>query len=91
MGDGIFFNTIKNDPNIDHFETHFFFDTWNERKRRITYRNKYKKQDLVFLLDNGTLDWWQAKKNNMDIYAEKCGVTLEQRRPISTLHRYDIH
>jgi hypothetical protein len=26
VGDGLFFNTIKNDPNIDHFETPFFYN-----------------------------------------------------------------
>ena len=91
VGDGIFFNTIKNDPNIDHFETPFFYDTWKKRKRRITYRKKYKEHDLVFLLDNGTLDWWKSKKHLMDIYAEKCGVTLEHRRPIFYLDKDDFH
>ncbi len=89
VGDGIFFNTIKNDPNIDHFETPFFYDTWKKRKRRITYRKKYKEHDLVFLLDNGTLDWWKSKKHLMDIYAEKCGVILEHRRPIFYLDKDD--
>ena len=91
VGDGIFFNTIKNDPNIDHFETPFFYDTWKKRKRRITYRKKYKEHDLVFLLDNGTLDWWKSKKHLMDIYAEKCGVILEHRRPIFYLDKDDFH
>ena len=91
VGDGIFFNTIKNDPNIDHFETPFFYDTWKKRKRRITYRKKYKEHDLVFLLDNGTLDWWKSKKHLIDIYAEKCGVILEQRRPIFYLDKDDFH
>ena len=54
------------------------------------YRHKYKEHDLVFLLDNGTLDWWQPKKHLMDIYAEKCGVTLEQRRPIFYLNENDF-
>lgn len=31
VGGGIFFNTIKNDPNIDHFETPFFYDTWGKK------------------------------------------------------------
>ena len=30
VGDGIFFNTIKNDPNIDHFETPFFYNVWKK-------------------------------------------------------------
>ena len=90
VGDGIFFNTIKNDPNIDHFETPFFYNTWEKRARRKMYRHKFKEHDLVFLLDNGTLDWWQPKKHLMDIYAEKCGVTLEQRRPIFYLNENDF-
>jgi ADP-heptose:LPS heptosyltransferase len=36
VGDGIFFNTIKNDPNIDHFETPFFYNVWKKRARRNT-------------------------------------------------------
>ena len=90
VGGGIFFNTIKNDPNIDHFETPFFYDIWKKRKRRKTYRKKYKEHDLVLLLDNGTLDWWQPKKHLIDIYAEKCGVILEQRRPIFYLDKDDF-
>ena len=42
VGDGIFFNTIKNDPNIDHFETPFFYNVWKKRARRKTYREKYR-------------------------------------------------
>ena len=30
VGDGIFFDTIKNDPNIDHFETPFFYNVWKK-------------------------------------------------------------
>ena len=37
---------------------------------------KYKEHDLVFLLDNGTQDWWKPRKHLLDIYAEKCGVTF---------------
>ena len=89
VGDGIFFNTIKNDPNIDHFETPFFYDAWKKRARRKTYREKYKEHDLVFLLDNGTQDWWKPKKHLVDIYAEKCGVNLKNRRPIFYLSDND--
>ena len=90
VGDGIFFNTIKNDPNIDHFETPFFYDVWKKRARRKTYREKYKEHDLVFLLDNGTQDWWQPRKHLLDIYAEKCGVSLEERRPLIYLNDSDF-
>ena len=91
VGDGIFFNTIKNDPNIDHFETPFFYNTRKKRARRKVYRQKYKDHDLVFLLDNGTLDWWKQKKHLMDIYAEKCGVVLEQQRSTFHLNENDFY
>jgi ADP-heptose:LPS heptosyltransferase len=90
VGDGIFFSTIKNDPNIDHFETPFFYNVWKKRGHRKTYREKYKEHDLVFLLDNGNRDWWKPQKHLLDIYAEKCGVTLEQRRPLIYLDGNDI-
>ena len=90
VGEGIFFNTIKNDPNIDHFETPFFYNVWKKRARRKIYREKYKNYDLVFLLDNGTQDWWKQRKHLLDIYAEKCGVTLEKRRPIIYLNDSDF-
>ncbi len=91
VGDSIFFDTIKNDPNIDHFETPFFYDTWKRWARRRIYQKKYKEHDLVFLLDNGTLDWWQPRKHLIDIYAEKCGVILKRRRPIFYLNKSDDH
>ena len=53
VGDGIFYNTIKNDPNIDNFETPFSYNVWKKKAQRKTYREQYKKHDLVFLLDNG--------------------------------------
>jgi len=90
VGDGIFFNTINNDPNIDHFETPFFYNVWKKRHRWRMYRQKLKIYDLVFLLDNPDRDWWKAKKHLVDIYAEKCGVNLEQRRPIIYLHDNDL-
>ena len=90
VGDGIFFNTIKNDPNIDHFETPFFYNVWKERVRRKVYREKYREHDLVFLLDNGTYDWWKPRKHLLDIYAEKCGVSLKERRPIIYLNDNDF-
>jgi ADP-heptose:LPS heptosyltransferase len=90
VGDGIFFSTIKNDPNIDHFETPFSYNVWKKRDHRKTYREKYKDHDLVFLLDNGNRDWWKPQKHLLDIYAQKCGVTLEQRRPLIYLDDNDI-
>jgi ADP-heptose:LPS heptosyltransferase len=90
VGDGIFFSSIKNDPNIDHFETPFFYNVWKKRGHRKAYRDKYKEHDLVFLLDNGNRDWWKPQKHLLDIYAEKCGVTLEQRRPLIYLDEKDI-
>jgi ADP-heptose:LPS heptosyltransferase len=90
VGDGIFFSTIKNDPNIDQFETPLFYNVWKKRCHRKVYREKYKEHDLVFLLDNGNRDWWKPQKHLLDIYAEKCGVTLEQRRPLIYLDDKDI-
>jgi ADP-heptose:LPS heptosyltransferase len=90
VGDGIFFSTIKNDPNIDHFETPFTYNVWKKSGHRKAYREKYKEHDLVFLLDNGNRDWWKPQKHLLDIYAEKCGVTLEQRRPLIYLDDKDI-
>ena len=90
VGGDIFFNTIKNDPNVDHFETPFFYDVWKKRARRKTYRKKYREHDLVFLLDNGTQDWWKPKKHLLDIYAEKCGVSLKERRPVIYLNDSDF-
>ena len=90
VGDEIFFNTIKNDPNIDHFETPFSYNVWKKRGHRKAYREKYKEHDLVFLLDNGNRDWWKPQKHLLDIYAEKCGVTFEQRRPLIYLDDKDV-
>jgi ADP-heptose:LPS heptosyltransferase len=90
VGEGIFFNTIKNDPNIDFFETPFFYNVWKKRARRKMYREKYKTYDQVFLLDNGTYDWWKPRKHLLDIYAEKCGVSLKERRPIIYLNDSDF-
>ena len=73
VGDGIFYNAIKNDPNIDHFETPFYYNVWKKRGHRKTYREKFKEHDLVFLLDNGNRDWWKPKKHLLDIYAENVG------------------
>jgi len=89
VGGGIFFNTIKNDPNIDHFETPFSYDVWKKRARRKVCREKYREHDLVLLLDNGNQDWWKQKKHLVDIYSEKCGVTLERRRPVMYLNERD--
>ena len=89
VGGGIFFNTIRNDPNIDRFETPFSYDVWKKRVRRKVWREKSRKHDLVLLLDNGNQDWWKQKKHLIDIYSEKCGVTLDQRRPVMYLDEHD--
>ena len=89
VGGGIFFNTIKNDPNIDHFETPFSYDVWKKRAHRKVCREKYREHDLVLLLDNGNQNWWKQKKHLIDIYSEKCGVTLDRRRPVMYLDERD--
>jgi len=90
VGDGIFYNAIKNDPNIYRFETPFFYNVWKKKGHRKTYREKFKEYDLVFLLDNGNRDWWKTRKHLLDIYAEKCGITLKNRRPLIYLDGKDI-
>ena len=40
VGGGIFFSTIRNDPNIDRFETPFSYDVWKKgRAERSTGKN----------------------------------------------------
>jgi hypothetical protein len=40
VGDGIFYNTIKNDPNIDHFETPFSYNVWKKEDiEKLTEKN----------------------------------------------------
>ena len=73
VGDGIFFNTIKNDPNIDHFETPFFYNVWKKRARRKTYPEKNREHNQVFLLHHGPNDWWKPRNNIIDLYLKKCG------------------
>ncbi|MEE2987220.1 MAG: hypothetical protein VX667_05475, partial [Nitrospinota bacterium] len=89
VGESIFYTTIKNDPNIDRFETPFLYNVWKPRERRKIERQKISKFDRVILLDNPTREWWKEKKHLIDIYAEKCGVHLETRRPIMYLNDED--
>ncbi len=90
VGDGIFFNTIKSDPHIDKFDTPFSYNVWKKSHRWYTYRQKSQNHDWVLLLDNPNREWWQEKKHLVDIYAEKCGVQLEQRRPVLYLNDNDL-
>jgi len=89
VGDGIFYATIKNDPHIDRIETPFFYNVWKDRERRKMENRKMREFDRVILLDNSTRDWWQEGKHLIDIYAEKCGVELETRRPAIYLSNED--
>ncbi|MBI4383678.1 MAG: glycosyltransferase family 9 protein [Nitrospinae bacterium] len=89
VGPPPFHSAIKNDPHIDRFETPFAYNVWRKRERRAVERKKAEEFDLTLLLDNPDRDWWKAKKHLIDIYAERCGVSLETRRPAMYLSRED--
>ncbi|MEE9258056.1 MAG: glycosyltransferase family 9 protein [Nitrospinaceae bacterium] len=89
VGDAIFYATIKNDPHIDRFDTPFFYNVWKKWSRGAVERKKSREFDRVILLDNPDKDWWKEKKHLIDIYAEKCGVTLDSRRPIMYINEDD--
>jgi ADP-heptose:LPS heptosyltransferase len=94
VGGSIFYDTIANDPNIDTFDTPLFYwpPTKNIRKQLVRKRVEWEKKlryDLVILLDNPTHDWWKEGKHLIDIYADRCGVTLERRRPLIYLNDDD--
>lgn len=80
-----FYTTIKNDPHIDKFETPLFYNVWKRRERNAARRNRSPEYDRVILLDNPDRNWWKKRRHLIDIYAEKCGVTLETRRPVMYL------
>lgn len=80
-----FYPTIKNNPHIDKFETPFFYNVWKKSERSAAARNRRGEYDQVILLDNPDRDWWKQRKHLIDIYAEKCGIVLENRRPVMHL------
>lgn len=84
-----FYTTIKNDPHIDKFETPFFYNVWKGGERNAVLKSKRKEYERVILLDNPDRDWWKKGKHLIDIYAEKCDIALETRRPAVYLSAED--
>ncbi len=89
VGDGIFYDAIRGHPSVDSFETGLSYNVWKPRQRKKIERQKLKDHDWVLLLDNPDRDWWKAGKHLMEIYEEKCGVTLTRRRPLISLDPED--
>lgn len=85
-----FYSTVQNNPHIDKFETPFHYNVWKEKERKAVLRAKGREYGKVLLLDNPDRDWWKSGKHLIDIYAEKCGVTLATRRPAMYLSAGDI-
>ena len=46
--------------------------------------------DAKIALQGAHVDWWKPKKHLLDIYAEKCGVSLKERRPVIYLNDSDF-
>lgn len=84
-----FYSTIQNDPHISKFDTPFFYNVWKEKERKAVLRDKGREYGRVILLDNPDREWWKERKHLIDTYAEKCGVTLENRRPAMYLSADD--
>lgn len=89
VGGPPFYSTIQNDPHVSKFETPFFYNVWKEKERKAVLRDKSREYSRVLLLDNPDREWWKARKHLIDIYAEKCGVELESRRPAMYLSAED--
>ncbi len=94
VGGSIFYDIIANDPNIDEFDTPLFYwpPTKNIWKQLVSKRVEWQKNlhyDWVLLLDNPTHDWWKEGKHLIDMYAERCEITLERRRPVVYLNEED--
>lgn len=95
VGSGIFYEIIANDPNIDQFDCPLFYwpptkNIWKSLVRKKVAFVKNLQYDLVVLLDNSDREWWKKGKHLIDIYADRCGVTLEHRRAIVHLNEKDI-
>lgn len=84
-----FYSTIQNNPHVSKFETPFFYNVWKEKERKAVLRDKCREYGQVLLLDNPDREWWKERKHLIDLYAEKCGVTLENRRPAMYLSAED--
>jgi ADP-heptose:LPS heptosyltransferase len=89
VGGGIFYDVIRSHPSVDSYETPFFYNVWKPRQRKKIERERLKDHDWVLLLDNPDRDWWKQGKHLMEIYEEKCGVSLTRRRPLISLDPED--
>ena len=95
VGSGIFYEIIANDPNIDQFDCPLFYwpptkNIWKSLVRKKVAFVKNLQYDLVVLLDGTDREWWKKGVHLIDIYADRCGVTLENRRAIVHLSEKDI-
>ena len=95
VGSGIFYEIIANDPNIDQFDCPLFYwpptkNIWKSLVRKKVALVKNLKYDLVVLLDSTDREWWKKGKHIIDVYADRCGVTLKHRRAIVHLNEKDI-
>ncbi len=94
VGGGIFYDIIANDPNIDEFDTPIFYwpptkNVWKILVRKKLFFKKSLKYDLVILLDGPSKKGLDKGQHLIDLYAEKCGITVERRRPIVYLNEED--
>ena len=94
VGGGIFYDIIANDPNIDEIDTPLFYWPPTKNIGKILVRKrvvflKSLKYDLVLLLDGPSKAGLDRGQHLIDLYAEKCDITLEQRRPIVYLNDED--
>ena len=94
VGGGIFRDIIANDPNIDKFDSPIFYypptkNVWKILVRKKLYFRKSLKYDLVILLDGPNKKGLDKGQHLIDLYADKCELTLERRRAIVYLNEED--
>ena len=94
VGGGIFRDIIANDPNIDKFDSPIFYypptkNIWKILVRKKLYFRKSLKYDLVILLDGPNKKGLDKGQHLIDLYADKCELTLERRRAIVYLNEED--
>lgn len=94
IGKEPFYDTIKNDPNIDEFDNTLFYypPSKNIRKlliRKISLLKRKFKYDLTIFLDNAGGKKLTEGNHIIDNFAELCEVTLSSRRPIVYLGEED--
>ena len=94
VGGGIFRDIIANDPNIDEFDSPIFYypptkNVWKILVRKKLFFRKSLKYDLVIFLDGPSKKGLDKGQHLIDLYAEKCQITLERRRPIVYLNGED--